>query len=526
MADGDTLASSSNMSNSDKNVSCNDALKPNNEFIYRIRDDFYWKGDLNGLKELVKSSFNIEGKWSSLGGDYKLFYNEEFSLKWHGPTKKKLVVVKDNTKKYLLATLTRFVDENTSNTRKEITDVYGDESEHVAGINHQSCSKCENCEHFQVEIDNIMTLLNEIRAEQSKVKLEASKCAQESNAKIDMLVDDKNKMAADNEALRSTLEELVNENQIIKRFLDPKQNEWSDVETRKSASTSRNVVPANTVPLGSKTNRFSFLIDEVSSSSNEYEDSQAPVVERNETSIDLQINDYRKNQKRKYDQNNKQRQSQHNHRNSRNRNKQIQDDVKKTLVIGDSMVKHIDGNKITRAGKRKAICHSYSGATVGQIQSKVYNHWAEESQGYDTVILHVGTNDLVHRDCQEVAVEMEKLITDVKVHADKVAASAVMKRYDGKVRASKISEYNKLLHNLCIKHKIAYIDNDCIDQSLLNGSNLHLNRSGDRILGSAFCTYLKSNMVQNGINFFRETHVRPRLDWMRYLNYVNKTLNN
>ena len=107
-----------------------------------------------------------------------------------------------------------------------------------------------------------MTLLNEIPAEQSKVKLEANKCDQESNAKVDMLVDHKNKMAADNEALRSTLEELVNENQIIKRFLDLKKNEWSEVETKKSASTSRNIVPANTVPLGSNTNRFSFLNDE------------------------------------------------------------------------------------------------------------------------------------------------------------------------------------------------------------------------------------------------------------------------
>ena len=89
MADSHTLASSSNMSNSDNNASCNDPLKPNNEFIYRIRDDFYWKGDLDGLKELVKSSVNIEGKWTSPGEDYKLFYNEEFSLKWHGPTKKK-----------------------------------------------------------------------------------------------------------------------------------------------------------------------------------------------------------------------------------------------------------------------------------------------------------------------------------------------------------------------------------------------------------------------------------------------------
>ena len=47
---------------------------------------------------------------------------------------------------------------------------------------------------------------------------------------------------------------------------------------------------------------------------------------------------------------------------------------------------------------------------------------------YQTVILHVGTNDLVHRNCQEVAEEMEKRITDVKVHADNVAASGVIKK--------------------------------------------------------------------------------------------------
>ena len=53
------------------------------------------------------------------------------------------------------------------------------------------------------------------------------------------------------------------------------------------------------------------------------------------------------------------------------------------------------------------------------------------------------------------------------MHADNVAASCVIKKYDGKVRASKISEYDKLLYDLCAKHKITYIDNDCINQPLL-----------------------------------------------------------
>jgi hypothetical protein len=34
------------------------------------------------------------------------------------------------------------------------------------------------------------------------------------------------------------------------------------------------------------------------------------------------------------------------------------------LVIGDSMVKNIDSEKLERAAKQKTVCHSYSGATV------------------------------------------------------------------------------------------------------------------------------------------------------------------
>ena len=86
---------------------------------------------------------------------------------------------------------------------------------------------------------------------------------------------------------------------------------------------------------------------------------------------------------------------------------------------------------------------------------------------------------------------METLIEKVKVHADEVAVSSVVKSYDNKVKASNITHYNNLLHKLYITHKIAFIDNDCIDKSLLNRSNLHLNRNGDKALGSAFCAYLK-----------------------------------
>ena len=67
---------------------------------------------------------------------------------------------------------------------------------------------------------------------------------------------------------------------------------------------------------------------------------------------------------------------------------------KAVLVIGDCLVKHIDGNKIARTARNKAISHSCSGATVNQISAK-FDDQREKSQ-YDTIILHVGTNDLAH----------------------------------------------------------------------------------------------------------------------------------
>ena len=108
---------------------------------------------------------------------------------------------------------------------------------------------------------------------------------------------------------------------------------------------------------------------------------------------------------------------------------------KAVLVIGDPMVKHIDGNKIARAARNKAISHSYSGATVNQISAK-FEDQTEKSQ-HDTIILHVGTNDLVHEEPEKVAADTDNLINKAKGHTNKVAVSGAIKRYDGKVNNRK-----------------------------------------------------------------------------------------
>ena len=71
---------------------------------------------------------------------------------------------------------------------------------------------------------------------------------------------------------------------------------------------------------------------------------------------------------------------------------------------------------------------------------------------FETDILHVGTNDLVHKHPELVATKMDRLITETKSKARKVAVSIVVKRYDGRVAASSITHFNNLVSNLCSQH--------------------------------------------------------------------------
>ena len=80
----------------------------------------------------------------------------------------------------------------------------------------------------------------------------------------------------------------------------------------------------------------------------------------------------------------------------------------------------------------------------------------------------------------------------MRQRTERIAVSSVIRRYNSNVFESKMAFYNNLHHNLCLKHNIYYINNDNIDKPLLNRSNLHQNKVGDKALGSAFSTFLKS----------------------------------
>ena len=108
------------------------------------------------------------------------------------------------------------------------------------------------------------------------------------------------------------------------------------------------------------------------------------------------------------------------------------------------------------------------------------------------MVIHVGTNDLAKDDAVTVSKRLEGFIQDAQQFINTIAISGVIQREDGRVPEGRISLYNDLTKELCRKLNVHYIDNNNIHGSYLNGSKLHLNRTGDKALGKNFCSYLRS----------------------------------
>ena len=91
-------------------------------------NEFAWNGCLESLKNFVHADLNLRGKWSSPGGEVKLFKDPKLSLKWYGKNKK-LVIVQDDEKQCLtnklktLATIAYRYDNGRQQGKDEVNEL-------------------------------------------------------------------------------------------------------------------------------------------------------------------------------------------------------------------------------------------------------------------------------------------------------------------------------------------------------------------------------------------------------------------
>ena len=171
---------------------------------------------------------------------------------------------------------------------------------------------------------------------------------------------------------------------------------------------------------------------------------------------------------------------------------------KEVIIIGDSTTKDLNGFKLSRK-QFHVTAHSLSGCNTDEMMLLTRALCLRKP---DTLILHVGTNDLYPksgRDTEssnkpalsepEIADRINNIVKDLKREFPgmKVIVSKLIIRTDhGDEGKKKIKNVNSLI----TKMNIPFIDHSNITPKYLNGSNLHLNINGTIQMGKNITNYL------------------------------------
>ena len=116
-----------------------------------------------------------------------------------------------------------------------------------------------------------------------------------------------------------------------------------------------------------------------------------------------------------------------------------------TVILGDSIVKRIQGQKLGRKVKQSVIVKSFPG-------SKLYcmSHYAIPTvkSNPDRIIIHCGTNNLKMDESPEAIAEKTiELAKSVKSTTNEVVISSIIPRRDK--LADKGSKVNGIVENFC-----------------------------------------------------------------------------
>ena len=156
-------------------------------------------------------------------------------------------------------------------------------------------------------------------------------------------------------------------------------------------------------------------------------------------------------------------------------------DTKPTVVIGDSIVKGLYQERLSRSSHQSPSKKLLRDRNWRYVRlRKAYNE-EETKEGYHS---HRYYDDTWCRQPSEIMQDLVELHHQIK------ESSPETKRRSSNSK-SKHLEVNKLLKVYCNKNKINLMNHDNIDSKSLNGSRLHLNQLGTSLFAKNITIYLK-----------------------------------
>ena len=109
-----------------------------------------------------------------------------------------------------------------------------------------------------------------------------------------------------------------------------------------------------------------------------------------------------------------------------------------------------------------------------------------EDYSPDSVILHVGTNNLKNKESvKDIANDIMDIATFIRTEKTNVFVSGLTVQNDRLNNKGK--SVNSLLKRRCNEEKICFVNNTNINVGMLNNSGLHLNERGTTRFVNNFC---------------------------------------
>ena len=165
-------------------------------------------------------------------------------------------------------------------------------------------------------------------------------------------------------------------------------------------------------------------------------------------------------------------------------------DKKVTVIAGDSIVKNLHGWRLSDMNNH-VVVKSFAGATIEDMEDYLKPVIRKEPE---SIILHVGTNDLKNLSPKQVANGIANLGSQISEESPNtnIVLSSIILRTDNPQLAAKAAEANKLINSLCSKNKWKFINHSSINSSCLNSRGLHLNRKGTSYVAKNLSQFITS----------------------------------
>ena len=440
---------------------------------------FKWKSDVSNLKLFVKEVLNVEGKWSyvNFSGGYELFKGSDFSMSFYHTTKTLSIQgTKNALYKDKLLYLIKSEDTQAENVNSIGRNRNEEEEIEYSGIydplaDHSSFSRSNTISLG----DDTLIIPSSPSSQLFITKNEFLQKMNDLQSQIDDLRTSsenplKSALEIENHSLREKIESLVKENANLKQENTMLKQEKEHLIQSFNILSARNVQKE-----GKEKEVIQNIHDQI-------------IIQDEAVQTKNNLHKDKKNEKKK--KNNIQRNADDNLYKGENDNKSLSKQTPRDIfIVGDSMVKHLQGHKMAKHHNVKVWTFPGSSTSdmTHHIKPILKRHPHE-------IILHVGTNSLKNLDpasCAAEIIELGKHIKDAKV---KTTISEIITRTDSPTLDRKAREVNTLLKAQCSGNGLSFIEHKNINEDDLNRSGLHLNRKGNKQFAINFINHFKSNV--------------------------------